>query len=191
MFRALAFAALCWSALTASAIAQTAEWSQVGGWKIRVDRTIGNGCFAFQTYDDGSVVRIGFNPERKTIYFLLGNDSWQSLEVGKKYQLVFEFDGVDRYDGELLGMKLGDSKTVFLDHNNVSVKFTEAFMQRNAVRVYYQGNRIASLSLANTYAAIAEVLNCQSQFNGSNGGQNVSDPFRSGGGGNRTDPFSR
>ena len=190
MFRALASAALCWSALTATAVAQTAEWSQIGGWKIRVDRTIGNGCFAFQTYEDGSPIRLGFNPESKTIYFVLGNDSWQSLEVGKKYQIVFEFDGYDRYDGELVGTTIGDGKTVFLDHNNVSVKFTEAFMQRNVMRVYYQGNRIASLSLANTYAAIAEVLNCQSQFNGSNGGQNVSDPFRSGGG-TRTDPFSR
>jgi hypothetical protein len=48
-------------------------------------------------------------------------------------------------------------------HNNVSVKFTEA--------VYYQGSRIASLSLANSYATIAEVLNRQNQFNVSNGGQ--------------------
>ena len=191
MFRALAFAALCWSALATSAVAQnTAEWGQVGGWKIRVDRTIGNGCFAYQTYQDGSLIRLGFNPESKTIYFLLGNASWQSLEAGKKYQITFEFDSVDRYDGELVGTTVGDNKTVFLDHNNVSLQFTEAFMQRNVMRVYYQNSRIASLSLANTYAAVAEVLNCQSQFNGSNGGQNVSDPFRSGGG-TRTDPFSR
>jgi hypothetical protein len=182
---------LCWSALAASAVAQTAEWSQVGGWKIRVDRTIGNGCFAYQTYDDGSVIRLGFNPESKTIYFLLGNASWQSLEAGKKYQITFEFDAIDRYDGELVGTTVGDNKAVFLDHNNVSVQFTEAFMQRNVMRVYYQNSRIASLSLANTYAAIAEVLNCQSQFNRSNGSQNVSDPFRSGSGGNSTDPFRR
>ncbi|PYX67651.1 MAG: hypothetical protein DMG78_27225, partial [Acidobacteria bacterium] len=131
MFRALAFAALCWSALATSAVAQnTAEWGQVGGWKIRVDRTIGNGCFAYQTYQDGSLIRLGFNPESKTIYFLLGNASWQSLEAGKKYQITFEFDSVDRYDGELVGTTVGDNKTVFLDHNNVSLQFTEAFMQR-------------------------------------------------------------
>ena len=191
MFRAIALAALGWSALTASAVAQnTAEWSQVGGWKIRVDRTIGNGCFAYQTYDDGSVIRLGFNPETKTIYFVLGNDAWQSLEVGKKYRITFEFDGVDRYDGELMGTTIGDGKTVFLNHNNVSVQFTQAFMQRNAMRVYYRGSRIASLSLANTYAAIGEVLKCQGEVNRSNGGQNVSDPFRSGGG-NSNDPFRR
>jgi hypothetical protein len=74
MFRALIVSALCSIALTTSAVAQTAEWGQVGGWKIRVDRTLGNGgCFAFQSYEDGSVIRLGFNPERKTIYFLLGN----------------------------------------------------------------------------------------------------------------------
>jgi hypothetical protein len=191
MFRALIVSALCWIALTTSASAQTADWGQVGGWKIRVDRTLGNGgCFAFQSYEDGSVIRLGFNPERKTIYFLLGNPSWKSLEVGKKYLIVFEFDGFDRYDGELTGITIGDSKSVVLDHNNVSVKFTEAFMQRSVMRVYYQNSRIASLSLANTYAAIGEVLNCQAEFNRSNGGLNVSDPFRSGGG-TRTDPFSR
>src|SRR5262249_20347197 len=159
--------ALCWIALAASATAQTtAEWSQVGGWAIRVDRSLGNGCFAVQTYEDGSIIRLGFDPNRRTIDFLLGNPAWQSLEAGKKYRIVFEFDGVDRYDGELEGKTLSNGTLVFLDHNNVSVKFTEAFMQRNVMRVYYQGNRIGSLSLANTYAAIAEVLNCQSQFKG-------------------------
>ena len=62
-------------------------------------------------------------------------------------------------------------------------------MQRNVMRAFYQGSRIASLSLSNTYAAIAEVGNCQSQFNGSGGGENVSDPFQSGG--NPNDPFRR
>jgi hypothetical protein len=35
--------------------------------------------------------------------------------------IIFEFDGFDRYDGELTGITIGDSKSVVLDHNNVSV----------------------------------------------------------------------
>ena len=114
---------------------------------------------------------------------MLGHNAWRSLEAGKKYQLAFVFDGVDRYDGELAGTALTNETMVFLDHNNVSTKFTAAFMERNTMQVYYQGSRIGNLSLRNTYAAIAEVVNCQGQLGGStNGdGQNVSDPFQRGG----------
>ena len=190
MMRGFALATLCSTLLSAAAIAQdAAKWGQVGGWMIRVDRSVGNGCFAVQVYDNGTIIRLGFNMDRKTIYLMLGNQAWNSLEVGKRYQMFFVFDGVDRYNGELVATALANG-TVLLDHNNVSVNFTKAFMERNAVQIYYQGSRIGNFSLSNTYAAIAEVLNCQRDIAGSGGGgQNVSDPFQRGG--TRADPFSR
>jgi hypothetical protein len=192
MIRALIVFMVCWLATGFSAVAQqTAKWGQIGGWDIRVDRSLGNGCFALQQYEDGTIIRLGFDAKRKTIYFMLGNNAWRSLEAGKRYQLVFVFDGVDRYEGELAGTTLTNETLVFLDHSNVSSKFTAAFMERNTMQVYYQGSRIGNLSLRNTYAAIAEVVNCQGQLSGStsDGSQNVSDPFQRGG--TRNDPFSR
>ena len=181
--------ALCPASLSAQDTS-TAKWGQVGGWSIRVDRSVGNGCFASQLYEDGTSLRVGFDKSKQTIYFMIGNAAWRSLEVGKVYRMRFVFDGEKSYNGELTGLKLGS--VVFLDHSDVSIDFTKDFMQRNGVRVYYQGNQITHLSLSNTYAAIAEVLNCQREINnaGGQGGPQPApsgDPFSSG----KRDPFSR
>jgi hypothetical protein len=104
--------------------------------------------------------------------------------------MTFVFDGASRYDGELVATTSSNG-TVLLDHNNVSVEFTTAFMERTAVQIYYLGSRVGNLSLRTTYATIAEVLNCQRELTGSgSGGQSVSDPFERGAP-SRNDPFRR
>jgi hypothetical protein len=167
----------------------SAKWGEVGGWSIRVDRSVGDGCFASQAYTDGSYVRLGFDMKKSSIYFMISNDSWRSLEEGKLYPMQFVFDGQYKYNGELRGLKTGNN--VWLDHSNVSGEFTKDFMQRSSLRIFYQGNRIAALSLANTYAAVAEVTNCQREIGGTKGGsQPAVDPFNSGSK-RSLDPFSR
>jgi hypothetical protein len=171
---------------------ETAKWGQVGGWQIRVDRSVGHGCFASQLYEDNTSLRVGFDIKKKTIYFMIGNPAWRSLEAGKVYAMKFVFDDHKSYTGELTGVMLGDR--VFLDHSDVSYAFTKDFMERNGVRVYYRGAPITNLSLRNTYAAIGEVLNCQREISSAGGGssQSGADPFARGSGeGRRSDPFSR
>ena len=154
-------AVVAFAAITAPALAEpnTPSWGRVEGWDIRVDPTLGNGCFAAQKYQRGSVVRIGVNPNNTTVYFLFGNEAWTSLQVGRKYAITFVFDGVATYTGEMTGYSISGS--TFLAHNNVSSKFVNEFMQRNDIEIFYRDERIANLSLRNTYAAVTEVVNCQ------------------------------
>ena len=167
-------------------LAQTApKWAQVGGWEIRVDKSVGNGCFAMQRYEDGTVVRIGVNVGQKSVYLLFLNDAWKSLEVGKIYPVRIVFDGVSSYDGEMKGHRLAGGALV-LAHSNLSTEFVRDFMQRNSMQIYYHGSRIAALSLRNTYAAIGEVINCQKEFGVA---PRESDPFSSSGAGPNRDPF--
>lgn len=174
--------ALLMGALVGPAASQdgsAAKWAQVGGWQVRVDPTFGNGCFAVQSYEDGTAIRIGIDAERKSIYIVVGNDAWQSLEAGKVYPVRFVFDGQKTYDTELLG--LAHRGKVILVHSNVSAEFTTDFMERTALRVYYRGAPIAGLSLRNTYAALTEVAKCQKEMwaagNGNSGVRPASDPF--------------
>src|SRR5262249_15597105 len=101
------------------------------------------------------------------------------------------FDGAKTYNGEMRGEPLG--KTVFLIHRDLSADFVKDFMQRNGMEVFYRGERIANLSLQNTYAAVAEVANCQRDFglgkptSGRTVGQN--DPFASAPSSSGRDPF--
>jgi hypothetical protein len=158
-FRAV-LAAACIVGLPVTAWAQsTVKWGQVGGWDIRVDRSVGNGCFALQGYQDGTMIRVGFNMNSGSVYFTVGNAAWSSLQVGAIYPVVFVFDDASRYQGEMRGVQVGNS--VFLLHSSVSAAFTRDFMQRESMRIFYRGAQIAHLSLRNTYAAIAEVANCQ------------------------------
>lgn len=168
---------------------KAAKWAQVGGWDIRVDQSVGNGCFAMQTYEDGTVVRIGVDVSQQRVYLLFLNDAWKSLELGKIYPVRVVFDGASSYNGNMKGHRLAGGAIV-LAHTNLSTEFVKDFMQRNGMRIYYQGNSIANLSLRNTYAAIAEVLNCQKEFGFGSGSSRDSDPFSSSsGGGSSRDPF--
>lgn len=170
----------------------TAAWGKVGGWQIRVDRSIGDGCFALQGYRDGSVLRLGFDMTRKAIYLIVGNDDWRSIELGKLYHIDFVFDGTARYSGDFRGVRLGHA--VFLAGTSLSFDFTRDFMERSAVRIYYRGALISNLSLRDTYAAVGEVIHCQQEIaaSGSNGGRNIgtADPL-TGDPANARDPFRR
>jgi len=160
---------------------KTAKWGQVEGWAIRVDRSVGDGCFATQLYEDGSAIRIGFDIKKGSMYFMLGNENWKSLEAGKLYRLRFVFDNARSFDGDLTGHKLGER--VYLDHSNISSDFAKAFMERSTMQVLFRDTQVAKLSLRNTYAAVMEVAKCQLELTPSGS----SDPFSNSG--NRRDPF--
>lgn len=162
---------------------RSGKWADVGGWEIRVDASVGNGCFAMQEYEDGTTVRIGVDVENKRLYLFFANDGWKALEQGKVYPVRVVFDGTSAYNGEMTGHRLSGGALV-LAHRNLNSDFVKDFMLRNVMRIFYQGNRIASLSLRNTYAAITEVSNCQSEFGYGSGrssrgsGGSGGDPFR-------------
>jgi hypothetical protein len=174
----------------------TVKWGQVGGWAIMVDRTIGDGCFAMQVFERGTVVRIGFDMRNRHVYLFFAQDSWKSLEEGKVYPVRIVFDGSIPYDGEMRGQRLGN--VVVLAHRNVSADFFRDFMQRNDLQVFYRGSELANLSLRNTYAAVSEVINCQKEIAaaGRSSGrptpsatQPQPDPFASGNPSSAADPF--
>ncbi len=54
---------------------RSGKWADVGGWEIRVDASVGNGCFAIQQYEDGSIVRVGVDIDNKRLYLFFGNNS--------------------------------------------------------------------------------------------------------------------
>jgi len=154
---------LCSLMAGVTAHAQTAQWGQVGGWQIRVDRSVGDGCFAVQEFEGDTIVRIGYDAEKKRVYLLFTDDDWSSLQEDKVYPVRLVFDGGSSFNGEMTGLKLG--KTIWLAHRNVSSDLVQAFMERSTMKIFYNGTQIAHLSLRNTYAALMEVVTCQQAMN--------------------------
>lgn len=184
----LALAAVAVSPARAEA-SDVANWATVGGWSIKVDRTLGDSCFAFAPYEGGTVLRIGVDAQKEKIYFLVGHDGWKSLEEGKIYPVRIVFDGAKDYQGEMRGHRINGF--VVLAHRDLSTDFVRDFMQRNGMEIFYRGAKIASLSLRNTFAAVREVINCQREigFSGSGSTNRRSDPFVSTPGPGSRDPF--
>jgi hypothetical protein len=154
-------------------------YAQVGGWQVRVDPAVGNGCFASQYYEDGTGIKLGIDPERHNLYLILGNLAWTSLEEGKTYRLRFVFDQAKAYDSDLEAGALGD--WVVLGRSGLGADFMTDFAESTGVRIDYRGAPIAHLSLRNARAALTEMTKCQKKMESSGGNsasvRPASDPF--------------
>jgi hypothetical protein len=158
----------------------TPAYAQVGGWQVRVDPAVGNGCFASQYYEDGTGIRLGIDPDRQKLYLILGNPAWTALEEGKTYKLRFAFDQANTYDSDLAAGPLGDR--VVLARSGLGTDFVMDFVESTGVRVDYRGAPIAHLSLRNARAALTEMTRCQKAMDSAGGGNSASvrpasDPF--------------
>ena len=51
------------------------RWGSVSGWEIRVDTSLGHGCFASRSYEEGSLLRVGFDPSLRSGYLFFGAPS--------------------------------------------------------------------------------------------------------------------
>ena len=171
---------------------ETLTWKEVGGWQIRVDRTLGNACFMIATWEQGTILRIGFfsGQSVSTVpYIILGNIYWTSIQEGKDYSLTFRFDNERPWAVDATGYRLGQH--IFLLFEVGSWDFVDEFMRKHGVRIVYNGQVIANLSLSNSFAALKETANCHVQMAraDSQGTQPSTDPFRNPSTQQDRDPF--
>ncbi|MBD3680109.1 MAG: hypothetical protein HUJ27_17115 [Rhodobacteraceae bacterium] len=170
-----------------SAAQDTIIWKDnIRGWEIRVDQSIGNACFMISDYEDGSFLRTQFNPDEDNFQFIIGNDAWKSIEAEKLYPMSVQFGNRAPWTGDGKGHWWGDTPSLMLNvsfDKGAADDFIDEFMKMTGVIVEYKGQQIANLSLNGTYAAMQEVIACQSAMleNSSN-----SDPFAPSSG---SDPF--
>src|SRR3979490_1150715 len=83
-------------------------YAQVGGWQVRADPAVGNGCFASQYSADGTGIRLGIDPVPHKPYLILGNPAWTSPEEAHTYRLRLVLDQAKAYDSDLKAGPLGD-----------------------------------------------------------------------------------
>jgi|HubBroStandDraft_6_1064221.scaffolds.fasta_scaffold143052_2 hypothetical protein len=81
---------------------------QVGGWQIRVDPRLGNGCFASQHYADGTGLRLGIVPDRLSLYLILGNPAVADFMEGTSLR-------VDYQGGPLAHLSLRNADTALAE----------------------------------------------------------------------------
>lgn len=157
----------------------------VRGWYLGVDRSIGDGCFMYASYNGGTFVRFQFNPQENVVNFIVGNEKWRSLEESKFYDLSVAFGRESPWNGQAEARFIGDEMSLSLNvpfSEDRAATFIEELRRATVVDISYQGRTVDTLSLSGSFAAVTELLNCQTVILDDSTG---SDPFSSSG----EDPF--
>jgi hypothetical protein len=121
MFRWLLAASLSFIPIAGKADNQTSLWAQAGEWQVRIDATLGSGCFMITSYQDGSILRVGLDPMHKISYLWLGNPKWQSLKVGQSYMVDVAFDSGAANTWKAGAIDIGGSTVLMLPFLNGDV----------------------------------------------------------------------
>lgn len=155
-------------------------WKNLNGWSVYMDPTLGNGCYVATGYDDGTMLRLGFNftTAQPTIYLALGNANWKSLEDGKDYPIQIQFDRNAAWDATATVFSIDETK--YLGVSTTDVNFADEFRRKLSLKATFQGREVAHLRLNGSSSAITEMLNCQTTVNAytsKNSGPKPVDPF--------------
>jgi hypothetical protein len=157
-------------------------WKMVGDWQIRVDKSLGYGCFMWGGYRNGNVVRLGIDNRSRQYYLLFGNPSWHSIVPGQQYYVQISFNGQPPTTWVGNGSDVGDgARALTFAFSNPAI--WTAFAQAYNVSFFYQGHLLGTQNLPMSDLAVREMFACQQAF--SPNSSPPSDPFRS-----PVDPFT-
>lgn len=136
-------------------------WGEAGGWDVMIDPSLGYGCLIQAAYQDGSIVRIGFDRNEGAGYVTAFNDAWAGIEEGEIYPVTFELDG-ESYDGEATGIYLSGVPGADIYFTNPDFLFDLA--QRYTMTLYNDNGEVMAIDLDGSYVGLEAVLECQDEM---------------------------
>jgi hypothetical protein len=162
--RLLALAALLSAPLAAKADA--VRWSDTAGWQITVDRPTSS-CGMTRTFSRGTTILVMYDRPSRAFSFGLANRDWDArIQNGASYTIKVVMDG-SSWESSFQGVT--DAGRPFLIANGVKTEFLTDFMRRNHIQFFNatSGSFITGMTLAGSYAALSEMLECQRAMNAS------------------------
>ena len=138
------------------------EYGSVGGWKIYVDDSLGNGCFASGGYDDGLAIRLGYDARNSlSFYIMLVSNAWKSITSGTTYSAALQLDSNDPWSGNFMGIDTEGSKGLYI--NVPRNEFLSELSKAKAFRLYYKGRQIDNGQLPDIGSVVNSLQECQSR----------------------------
>jgi hypothetical protein len=160
VMRSLALLALI-APLTPSQVLATEDstpYATVGEWSIFYDSSLG-GCFMLGSWTSGVIVRLGFDRvAAKSTYIMVGNTAWRSIEIGKQYTMLFQFDGQAPFQGAMTAVTMGNTKVLLAP---TATQFMKNFAVKQWLTISYNGRVVTTLSLPRSQLAMASAVQCQ------------------------------
>lgn len=151
------------STFTATVVSaqQLEMWGTAGGWDVLIDPSLGDGCLIQAAYEDGSVVRIGFDRNEGNGYVTVFNESWGDIEEGATYPILFALDGTD-YDAEATGLYLDGVPGADIAFDNADFLFDLA--KKYTMTIYNENGEVMAIDLGGSYAGLEAVIECQEEM---------------------------
>ncbi len=160
--RTLVTSFLFGAAFVTPVFAQSLEqWGASEYWDVMIDPTLGDGCLIQSEFDDGSVVRIGFDRTEGNGYVTAFNEDWGDIEEGEWYPVLFELDGQD-YEAEARGMYLNGVPGADIPFDSEDFLFDIAAKQ--TMTLYNESGEVMAIDLTGTFAALEAALECQEEM---------------------------
>jgi hypothetical protein len=136
-------------------------WGTAGGRDVLIDPSLGNGCLIQAEYQDGSLVRIGFDRTEGTGYVTAFNEDWGDVEEGVIYPITFALDGAE-YEGEAKGIYLDGVPGADISFTNADFLFDLA--KKYTMTLYHDGDEVMSIDLEGSYIGLEAVIQCQEEL---------------------------
>ena len=154
--------ALALTLVTTAASAQGLEqWGTGGGWDIMIDPSLGDGCLIQAAYQDGSLVRIGFDRNAGAGYITAFNENWGDIEEGVTYDILFDLDGQE-YEGEATGIYLVGMPGADIYFTNPD--FLWDIAAKYTLTLYHEGYEVMAIDLGGTMVGLEGALECQDEM---------------------------
>ena len=134
-----------------------------GPWAVLVNPANDNGCLMERKLDSGTLIQIGYTPERNGAFFAAYNADWTTIEVGATGQVLLDF-GDSRFQGEVVGAAYNDLPGGYAFFNNP--EFASEFGRRFEVTIVGGSGVTEVVDLTGSKAALDAVRACQSEQNG-------------------------
>jgi len=159
--RHLSAALLSCSLFAGAASAQELiPWGNSDYWDVVIDPSLGNGCLIQSAFDDGSIVRIGFDRNEGSGYVTAFNMAWGDIEEGAVYEIVFALDG-EQYAGEATGIYLSEVPGADIYFDNPDFLFDIA--SKYTMKLYAGDVEVMAIDLAGSYQALEAAIQCQEE----------------------------
>jgi hypothetical protein len=161
-------AVLASAALPAAAVSQAPPSEP---WTVNASE---NGCIAYSSLPQGTVVSLVAGSGQESLIFLIQNKNWSSLRDGSAHKLAVQLDGQSAFQFDAVARTDLDSDgpgLVFAvpPGEQQGAKFLAEFASASGMNVGAEGRQLAQLRLAGGSTAMAALAKCMASMWGGSG----------------------
>lgn len=146
------------AAVGGMAQAEAVKIGENGGWEIYRDSSMGNGCYMTGSYEDNSLLMLGFDLSVDKAFVSVFSPDFGDLEDGASYPMDISLNG-EAYEAEAVGLdgeETGDGMLIFVE----SEDFLVDLAQGKSLVLSQEGTEFVKLDLTQSSAAVLATLNC-------------------------------